>query len=283
MPALRLRRIAAPAVLAATALFVLAAGPAQAADGASITLNPQDVVTTDGPLTASGTCPQGSRSAVVTLDQNGATLDQRAVTVAGDLTYTTSLKPSKGTTGLASAHVDCFRYADAAPLASSSAEFLLVGGDLNLDEVEVTVSPSKVAIGSTFTVSAACPAGTTAAEVLVGGAEADEPFLDEPVEPAADGTVEFTTTLKAGKGVEAGSAGAMVICGNENEPTAIGFAEFTILRAAANAAVPAAADPTRPQLAMTGSDNGPIAAAAAGAVLLGAGLHFARRKLAQRG
>ena len=275
MLAARLRLSAAAAVLTLGGAL-LAAAPAHAA-GATLKLDPSDVAFVDEPLRAFGTCTAGSRTAVVTVTQGDTVVAEEADTLDSDLAYSVSLDLAKGEMGLASVRVECFKYADAAPLGSDEAEIFIVT-DLDLAEVEVSVTPSTVAIGSRFTISGTCPVGTTSALVLAGSGENDEPFLEEEVTPAPDGSVSLTTTLTAGRLVSVGDAGAAVLCGDEDQPLALGFAEFTITKAAAASAVPASpAAPTRPVLANTGSDNGPLAALGVGLLLLGLGAHRLRQ------
>jgi LPXTG-motif cell wall-anchored protein len=285
MPSARFRLSAAAAVAVLGAGLFLA-GPASAAPGTTITLDPSDVVMSDEVLNASGTCAPGSLTAVVTVSQNGTEVARESVDVAkADLSYSADLDVSKGTFGAANATVTCFRYDESAPLGTASAQFLLAS-DLLFDEIDVTVNPSTVAIGSKFTVTAACAPGTTTATVMAGVGDNDNPFLDETVTPAADGTVSFTGTLEPGtENLEPGDAGALVVCGDIDNPDALGFGEFTITAAPASAipaavpgAAPAAAPAARPELAATGSDNGPLAGLGGALLLLGVGAHVLRRR-----
>ncbi len=285
-------RLSAAAAVAVLGAGLFLAGPASAAPGTTITLDPSDIVLTSDTLNASGTCAAGSLSAVVSVSQNGKDIATGAQSLDGSLTYDIDLDVTKGTFGSASATVNCFGYDAKSPLGTASAQFLLVA-DLNFDEVKVTVSPSKVAIGSRFTITGTCAPGTKTATVVAGSGDNDQPFLDEAVTPAADGTVRVTSTLKAGKYVQVGDAGAGVFCGDVNAPAGLGFQEFTITAAAAGAPVPATghgaapaspsaparpAAPARAELAATGSDNGPIALIGSALVLLGLGAHVLRRR-----
>ena len=284
MPAARFRLSAAAAVAVLGAGLFLA-GPASAAPTTTINLDPSDVVMSDEVLNASGTCAAGSLAAIVTVSQNGTEVASEGVDVdKADLSYSVDLDLSKGTFGAANATVTCFRYDAAAPLGTASAQFLLAA-DMVFDEIDVTVNPTTVAIGSEYTITAACAPGTESAEVLAGVGENDEPFLDEMVTPAADGTVTYTGTLTPGEFVEPGDAGALVVCGDMDNPEALGFAEFTITAAPASAipavvpgAAPAAAPAARPELAATGSDNGPLAGLGGALLLLGVGAHVLRRR-----
>jgi LPXTG-motif cell wall-anchored protein len=255
---------------------VLAAGAAQAAPVTTITLDPSDVVFFEDPLEASGACVDGSSTAVVTVTQGSTVVDQVAATLDADLNYSITLDLTSGETDTATATVDCFAYAAADPLGSAEEEFFLVT-DADFEEIPVTVTPSRVTIGSSFTITAECAPGTDTATVLAGSGDNDDAFLEEEVVPAADGTVTLTTVLKAGPLVDPGEAGALVICGAQHEPGGLGFADFTILAApAAPAPRPVSAVPT---LANTGSDNGPLAAVGAGLLLLGAGAYRTSRFL----
>lgn len=281
MPAARFRLSAAAAVAVLGAGLFLA-GPASAAPGTTITLDPSDIVMTDEVLNASGTCAANSLAAVVTVSQNGTEIAREAVDVdKADLSYTADLDVSKGAFGAANVTVTCFRYDESAPLGTASAQ-VLITDEMDFPVVEVTVNPSTVAIGSKFTITGACAPGTETAEVMAGVGDNDNPFLDEVVTPAADGTVTFAGTLEPGTAyLEAGDAGALVVCGDIDNPDAFGFAEFTITAAPASAipaVVPVAAPAARPELAATGSDNGPLAGIGGALLLLGVGAHVLRRR-----
>jgi LPXTG-motif cell wall-anchored protein len=292
MPSFRLRLGAAAAVVALGGIL-FTAGAAQAADGATITVesDPADegVVFSEDPLMASGTCPvRTDSSATVTVKQGSDVVATDAVDVAADGTWSAELDISDAGDGDATVTVDCFAYADQRPTGSASTDIYVITFDSPI--IDVTVSPSKVRLGEQLTITGQCPAGTEVAVVAAGTEDADEPFLAETVTPAADGTVRYTGTVPR-TGVEPGKAAAFVLCGvgsldvldgsNTDEfPTAFGFAEFTVLPAAV---APGTATPppasTTPVLANTGSDNGPMAALAAGLLLLGAAAHVARRRV----
>jgi LPXTG-motif cell wall-anchored protein len=279
-------RLSAAATVAVLGAGLFLAGPASAAPSTTITLDPADVVMSDEVLHASGTCAPGSTSAVVTVTQNSTEVARESVDVdKADQSYTVDLDVSKGVFGAANATVSCFRYDAPDALGTASAQFLLAA-DLVFDEIEVTVNPSRVAIGSAYTITGACAPGTTTAEVMAGVGENDNPFLDETVTPAADGTVTYHGTLEPGTAyLEPGDAGALVVCGDLDAPDALGFSEFTITAAPASAipavvpgAAPAAAPAARPELAATGSDNGPLASLGGALLLLGVGAHVLRRR-----
>jgi hypothetical protein len=281
------------AVLAATALaggvIVGGATVASAATGTTITLNPSDVVGTGDPLTASGTCATGSRTAVVTVVQDSTVLDQTAANLSSSLGYSVTLDVSQGTLGPATVTVDCYQYPTAAPVGSASAEVGIDDGSSGPD-VPVSISPSRVHIGGTITITATCPAGTPTAEVMAGSGTNTQPFFDTTVTPAADGTLSATTTVKAGPLVSVGQAGALVVCGTQDNPAGIGFADLTILAALPGSAVPPAA-PTGPAesatppasavptLAYTGSNALPMTAMALGLLAMGGVLLVTRRRL----
>lgn len=237
----RFRRVLAASVMVGG---VIAAGAtsASAASTTTITLNPNDVVAAGDPLTASGVCAAGSLSAVVTLTQNGSVLDQTSANLSPSLAYNVSLDTSQGATGVASVSVDCFRYSGAAPIGSASASVGIIALP-SFTPINVTVTPGKVEIGKQVTVVGACPAGTATAEVLMGSGNNIQPFLDQTVTPAADGTVTLTTTIKAGNLVSPGDAGALVVCGSQQNPSGVGLANFRILAAPAGAVAPAAPKP----------------------------------------
>jgi LPXTG-motif cell wall-anchored protein len=263
---------------------VLAAGAAQAAPATTIVVKSDDgVVFADQPLEVSGICAPGSTTAVVAFEQGADTIAEKSVDLGNDGAWATSLDISDATDDVATATVDCFAYGTADPIGSASEEVFVFPSDIQI--FEVTVSPSKVRIGSPLTVSGSCPAGTTVASVAAGGEDADEPFLSKTVTPAADGAVSFTSKVPT-KGVKPGSAVAVIACGVDagtafgmetlaaELPSAFGFAEFTILAAPAAAAVPTVQAPT---LANTGSDNTPLLALGAALLVLGLGAYGARR------
>jgi hypothetical protein len=285
----RLRAVLAATVLAGGAI-VGGATVASAATGTTITLNPSDVVGTGDPLTASGTCAPGSRTAVVTVVQDNTVLDQTAANLSSSLGYSVTLDVSQGTLGPATVTVDCYRYPTAAPVGSASADVGIDDG--SSPSVPVSVSPSRVHIGGQITITATCPAGTPTAEVLGVSPSQSQPFFDKTVTPAADGTLTVTTTV-AGPLVAAGPAGAVVLCGTPNNPTGFGFADLTILAALPGSAVPpatpsapagpaeAATPPASavPTLAYTGSDALPMTAMALGLLAVGGVLLVTRRRL----
>lgn len=265
---------------------VLAAGAAQAAPATTIVVQNEDgVVFADQPLEVSGTCAPGSTTAVVAFEQDGDSVTEKSVNLGNDGAWSASLDISDAIDDVGTASVDCFAYGSVDPIGSASEDVFVFPTDIKV--FEVSVSPSKVRIGAPFTISGSCPAGTTVASVAAGGEDDDDPFLSKTVTPAADGAVSYTSKVPT-KGVKAGPAIAVVACGVDAgtafgmetlvaaAPTAFGLGEFTILPAAAAAAVPAVQDPT---LANTGSDNAPLVALGAGLLVLGAGAHRARRVL----
>jgi LPXTG-motif cell wall-anchored protein len=282
----RLRTTAAVAALALGGVL-FSAGAAQAVDTTIVVQSEDGVVFADEPLEASGTCTDGSTSAVVTVEVEGDVVAEDSVDVATDGTWESSLDVSDAE-GDATVTVDCFVYADGDPVGSASADvYILALPDLEV--IDVTVSPSKVRIGAKFTVRATCPAGTDVAAIAVGNEESEDAFLYDSVAPAANGAVTYTGTIP--KGARTGAAIALVACGiedleavfndpdNEELPTAFGVGDFTILAAAvaAPAPAPAAAAPTLPE---TGSDNLPLAGLGAALVLVGVGAYGARRRTA---
>jgi hypothetical protein len=285
-----LRRSRFRTLLAASVLVggvaVAGATAASAAPGTTITLNPFDVVFAGDPLTATGTCAPGSLSAVVTLTQNGNIVDQISTNLSSSQGFNVNLDTSAGNTGLASANVDCFKYVGAAPISSASAT-VAIDASAPVTQIDVTVTPGKVQIGKQVTVSGKCPAGATIAEVIMGSGNNTQPFLDKTLTPAADGTVTLTTTIKAGPLVDTGDAGAVLLCGTQANPTAVGFASFRILAAAVapvaapahtTAAAPAAASAV-PVLASTGINGLPATATALLFLAMGVLLQLTRRRL----
>jgi len=280
-------RLFAAAATLTLAGVVLSAGAAQAAAGTTIVVTSEDgVVFVEEPFAVSGTCTDGSDSAVVSAEQFGDVVAEEPVDLREDGSWAIELDLAEAELGPANISVDCFAYGTEAPVGSASEEVFVVS-DEELPFFEVTVSPSKVRIGSSFTVSGECPAGTTTAAVAAGRDDADGPFVTALVKPAADGSVQWTGKVPT-QGVTPGDALAVIACGVDDltifedpsaatVPTAFGLGEFTVL--AAPAAAPAAPRPAAaaPTLANTGSDNGPMTGLGAGLLVLGALAYGARR------
>ena len=134
----------------------------------------------------------------------------------------------------------------------------------DVDEQRQERAQLRVVVGGMLSISAACPAGTTSAIVMAGNEDANDPFIDEEVTPAADGSVSVTARVPATGQVPArpGAATAVVVCsdGSGFMPLAVGLTNVTV----APAAVAPAKTPTTtraasatPQLANTGSDTAP--------------------------
>ena len=288
----RLRITAAAAALTLGGVL-LSAGAAQAAgtDTTIVVQSEEGVVFADEPLESSGTCADGSTSAVVTVTVDQDVVAEDSVDVATDLTWESTLDVSDAE-GDATVTVDCFVYADGDSVGTASEDvFILALPDLEV--IDVTVSPSKVRIGARLTIEATCPAGTEVAAVAAGNEDADEPFLMDSVVPAANGDITYTGTVP--KSAETGNAFAVVACGisdleaalsdpdSDEFPTAFGVGDFTVLAAAVAAPAPApaaapAAAAARPTLPETGSDNLPLAGLGAALVLVGAGAYGVRRR-----
>jgi len=288
----RLRTTAAAAALTLGGVL-LSAGAAQAVDTTIVVQSEDGVVFADEPLESSGTCTDGSTSAVVTVSIADDVVAEDSVDVDADGAWESSLDVSDAD-GDATVTVDCFVYADGDPVGSASEDVFIVAFP-DLDIIDVTVSPSKVRIGARFTIEATCPAGTEVAAIAVGGEDSDEALFYDSVVPAANGDITYTGTIP--KGAETGSAVAVVACGiedletvfddpdSEEFPTAFGVGDFTILAAAVAAPVPAANPGDAPAAAVptlpnTGSDNLPLAGLGAALVLVGAGAYRARRHTA---
>ena len=265
----RTRASALATMLAVGGLFA-AASPAHAAN-ATIAVD-SEVAFTGASLGVSGTCADKTGTAVIIIEQGGEELVVEEVDVdKDDPTFAVDLDISQLSTDFATASVECLHYTTEEALGDDSVEFLAVEGE-EVPVIDVTVSPRTVAIGGTLTISATCPAGTASAVVMAGNEDADEPFLEEEVTPAGDGTVTVRARVAEGTGPapEAGAAGAAVMCMDEDGllPAAYGFAEFRI--SAAAAAPVARAASASPELANTGSDAGPLTAIAVAMIAAGA-------------
>jgi LPXTG-motif cell wall-anchored protein len=119
---------------------------------------------------------------------------------------------------------------------------------------------------------------------MAGNEDANDPFIEEEVTPAVDGSVSVTARVPATGQVPAkpGSATAVVVCsdGSGFLPLAVGLTNFTVVPAAV---APAKTPTTRaasatPQLANTGSDTAPLTAIALTLIAAGGvAIRIARR------
>ena len=282
----RARATSLAALLAIGGLGALAT-PAHAVDGATIKLGSGDVWVGDE-LTITGTCPGGTTSAVVTVEQEDLIVDKQAVNLSPNGSFTADLDLMDAWGGDATASVDCMGYTGST--GKASIDFDIVEEDWDFEEIEVALSQQKVALGGTLTVSATCPKESNLAAVVAFNEEADEPFFVEELTPAAEGGVSAKVKVVATDGVEpeVGNAIAAVLCAEDgamsapqllgdtglvgkllaDQPmtamaeeeefalTAIGEAEFTITPAVAAPTAPT--PPTSP-----GTVTAPAAAPAA--------------------
>lgn len=301
------------------------AAPAKASDTTTITVDSKPVDLFEG-LKVSGTCPTGSDSAVVTVVQFDAEIAHRVVNVGDDGAWAATvnlLEEEQVDLGPATASVSCLDYTGERPLGQAETDFSVDLPDFPFDEIEVGVRPQRVAIGGSITISATCPEGSTVATVLAGNPEAREPFHMSDVVPGRNGRISQKVRIVADGDVrpEPGRGVVLVLCGDDSQPmpgvlgarkgaarllaaeapltaraledmvpTAVGFAEFTILPAVvqphlptgptkvvttpARSAVPVAdpAPATPDRLAMTGSDPAPLAAIGVTLLALGGAL-----------
>lgn len=263
------------ATLLAVAGLGAVAAPAQAAPAQAST--GQTTITAETPvdlfegLKVSGTCPTGAESAAVTVLQQGGDVGGDAFKVAPDGTWSGSVELWDADLGPATATVDCLEYGTEKPLGqATTGSFDIDLPDFPFDEIEVGVTPQRVAIGNTITVSATCPEGSTLAAVLAGNKDADDAFVIKEVVPGPHRRISEKVAISANDGVEPepGAAMAVVLCGDDSVPlpqldgarkaarllaaeeplaapaledmmpTALGIAEFTIL--------PAVVQPTLP-------------------------------------
>ncbi len=260
------------ATLLAIAGLGAVAAPANAAttSGASITIDSKTGSIFEG-VDVSGTCPAGSGTAVVTVKQGSQVVSGTTADVTG-VDWSANVELWDAEPGQATATVNCLSYGTEAPLGqATSAPFTIEEPEFPLAEIEVGVTPQRVAIGGAVTVTATCPEGSTLAAVMAGDPQADDPFRMDEVVPGAGGRVSARVPI-VGDGVvepEPGPAIAVVLCGDDSVPlsqlrsaragaarllaaeepitagaledmlpTAFGVAEFTIL--------PAAVEPTLP-------------------------------------
>lgn len=257
------------ATLLAIAGLGAVATPAHAVGGASITIDSKTGSIFEG-VDVSGTCPQGSGTAVVTVKQDNRVVSGTTADVIGGK-WSTNVDLWDAEPGQATATVSCLSYSTEAPLGqATSGSFTIEEPEFLLPEIEVGVTPQRVAVGGSVSVSATCPEGSTLAAVLAGNEDADDAFYMDEVIPGPDGRVSARVPVVGDGEVEPqpGAALAVVVCGDDSVPledlgmaragtallgaeepltaaaledmlpTAFGVAEFTIL--------PAAVEPTLP-------------------------------------
>ncbi len=261
------------------ALAVATSAPALAAGAASIDSPGVLLANTDNPI--SGTCPEAALTAVVTITQGPSTIGQDSFPVtgttwSGDVTVT-------GTDGTAAISLACLAYGSDAPVGTA-VDSALVFDIPPFGEASVAVTPARVVLGHTATVSGACPEGSTAVSVYLA-IGTNDPFAGaESVKLHADGTfsVKLKITRKPPAGADPpqpkpGPAFAVAVCENTTgAPTGLGQADFTITAGPTGAAT---ADPVGPQLAATGPSGNTLVLTgfAAAFILVGAGLVLVAR------
>ena len=239
---------------------------------------------TDNPV--SGTCPDTALTAVLTVSQGPTTIGQDSFPVSGttwsgDITLT-------GTDGTAAISLACLAYGSDTPVGTA-VDSALVFDIPPFGEASVAVTPAKVALGHTATISGACPEGSTAVSVYLAIGNND-PFAGaENVKVDADGTftVKLTIVRKPPPGAnppqpKPGPAFAVAVCeNNTGMPTGLGQSDFTITAAPAGAPT---ADPAGPQLASTGPTSDTLALTGIGTalVLVGAALVLTTRTTRRR-
>jgi hypothetical protein len=259
------------ATLLAIAGLGAVAAPAHAVtSGASITIDSKTGSIFEG-VDLSGTCPAGSGTAVVTVKQGVDVVSGTTADVIGG-EWSTNAELWNAEPGQATATVNCLSYSDESPLGqATSAPFTIDELEFPGAEIEVGVSPQRVPVGGTASVSATCPEGSNLAAVLAGNTEADDPFYFEEVVPGSGGRVSARVPVTGDGEVEPepGPAVAVVLCGDDSAslpqlrsaragaarllaaeepitaaaledmlPTAFGVAEFTILPAAVEPSLP---------------------------------------------
>lgn len=207
------------ATLLAIAGLGVVAAPAHAVTGASISIDSKTGSIFEG-VDVSGTCPQGSGTAVVTVKQGGEVVAGTTADVF-DGEWATNVDLWEAEPGRATATVSCLDYVTEAPLGqATSGTFTIEEPEFPWEEIEVGVTPQRVALGGTITVSATCPAGSTLAAVMAGDPKADDPFHMDEVVPGAGGRVSARVPI-VGDGVvdpEPGPAIAVVLCGDDSVP-----------------------------------------------------------------
>jgi hypothetical protein len=215
----RARATSLAALLAIGGLGALATPAHAAADGATIKLGSADVWVGDE-LTITGTCPGGSTSAVVTVEQEDLIVGEKAVNVSRNGSFTADLDLMDAWGGGATASVDCMGYTGST--GKASIDFDINEEDWDFEEIEVALSQQKVALGGTLTVSATCPKGSNLAAVVAVNEEADEPFFVQELTPAASGAISAKVKIAATDGVapEVGNAIAAVLCAEDGAMSA---------------------------------------------------------------
>ncbi len=297
---------AAPLVSAA----VLSAGlglvgmpPALAAGSATITVD--SVVTSGEPTNLGGTCPDTAAAAAVTVTAGSVRLLATSYPVTGGgWAGTTTVT---GPMGNVEVTVSCLGPGDA-PLATAS-ETVLLFAMPDPGKANVSVSPARVALGATLTVTAACPPGSASGGVYLFIGDFDPYAGTAAAMIGSRGvlTATFPVALHRPPGSSApapvaGPSTAVVFCADSaGMPTGTGSGNYTITAAPvqvagappAGTAVPpptSSASPARPagsavraatsvvpglditELPATGARTAPLAALGLGLLLFGSGL-----------
>lgn len=278
----RLRSFLAIAVASAGALVL---APPALAEGATITSPQPGKFSTQEPLRVAGTCPQGSRTAMVAVASDDVDVTRTATDVSDDLGFATVLDISKALTGTGRVSVACFAYSEQAPLGTAEVEVFLFGPDTADYEVEVSVSPHAVALGGTLTVSATCERGTQMAVVYLqsdfeGSFLPGDGFIfrQATLTPSPNGDVVARLPISADPTLdfsdpEVGPARAQVLCGDPEaeQPVREGLGEARfVITAPASPRPPGTLPGPAQELANTGSDVSHVTGMAA--LLLVAGL-----------
>ena len=213
----RARATSLAALLAVGGLGALAT-PAHAAEGRATIATGTDDVWVGDKLDLSGTCSSGT-TAVITIEQEEGVVALGSADVTGGA-FKATVDLKKAYWGPATASVDCLAYGVEKPVAHASTDFFIDDEDWPFEELEVTLSQEKVALGGTLTVSATCPEGSDVAAILAGNEKADEAFFEQEVTPASSGAVSARIKIAATDGVEpeVGDALAVVVCGDDDMP-----------------------------------------------------------------
>jgi hypothetical protein len=279
------RTVTTLAVAAASGIGALALAPAaHAADGTTIEAS-SNIVAFGEPISFTGTCAAPATTGVVTVTQNGEVVGSTTVNASG--VFVSSVTTTNVVEGPASLELSCLTYAGGAPVSSAATGVLVFNGGIELIPVEV--SPTTVAIGQMSGVKATCPEGSTRATIMVGGAEAENPFYTAEIGLGSSLYVELPLPIVAsGTGPEAiapepGPAMVVVTCeGANGEPTGIGSAELTITAGPiAPPPVPVVVATDGPAKAQDGASVLPLGAAALALGLVAAGGATVARRKAQ--
>ncbi len=231
----RAAALASAAVIGA-GLGLVGMPAALAAGGAAVTVD--SVISSGEPTNLDGTCPDTAAKAAVKVTQGSTTLLSASYAVTGGAWAGTATVT--GPMGNVDVALSCLATGGGTPLATAS-ETVLLFAMPDSGKANVSVSPTKVALGGTVTVTAACPSGSASGGVYLFIGDSD-PFAGTAAAKIASRgvlTASFPVALKRPPGSSApapvaGPSTAVVFCADAaGMPTGVGSRDYTITPATA--------------------------------------------------